>query len=144
MYCMPLKTQVNGLHLFDLTKSALEAGEELAHGIINMAQKSVDALTTCTESLAFNVAEKAFLFAKNDEELNLARYAIDVVTEGAVKLGFDIGEWAVVPCWQTHQAYKDRVFLVRCKPHCRRSALDHEFKELVLGGRVESHSPWQP
>ena len=117
---------MNGLHLFDLTKSALEAGEELAQGIINTAQKSVDALTACTESLAFNVAEKALLFAKNnDEGLNLARYAIDV-TAGAVNLGFDIGEWAVVPCWQTHRAYKDRVFLVRCKPHCRRSALDYE------------------
>ena len=39
------------LHLFDLAKSALEAGEAMVQGIIDTGQKRLDALATCTKFL---------------------------------------------------------------------------------------------
>ena len=61
------------LHLFDLAKSVLEAGEAMVQGVIDTAQKDLDALAACTELLVFKVVKKDLLFAKhNNEELNLA------------------------------------------------------------------------
>ncbi|MCJ1396724.1 hypothetical protein MMC18_009616 [Xylographa bjoerkii] len=83
------------LHVFDLAKSAPEAGEAAAQGLINGAQRTVDAPASCTEFLAFDVAEKALEFAENNtKELNLARHAVELA-EGAVNLGLDFGSWAV-------------------------------------------------
>ena len=61
------------LHLFDLAKSVLEAGEAMTQGIIDTAQKDLDAIVACTELLVFKVVRKDLLYAKhNNEEVNLA------------------------------------------------------------------------
>ena len=48
------------LHLFDLAKSALKAGEAMPQGIIDTAQKGLDAHATYTEFLLSNVAESYY------------------------------------------------------------------------------------
>ena len=48
------------LHLFGLAKSALEAGEAMAQGIIDTAQKGLNALATCTEFLVSTLRKKIY------------------------------------------------------------------------------------
>ena len=132
------------LHLFDLAKFALEAGEAFAQGIVDTAQKSIDALAACTEFLAFNVADKALLFAKNNsKELNLARHAVEV-TESAVNLGLDIGEWAVNHAGRLIDLTKVEFFRSIASLIADGSPLIVNVEGLVLGERVEIHIRWQP
>ena len=138
------ETASDELHLFDLAKSALEAGEALVQGIIDTAQKSVDALAACTEFLAFDVAEKALLFAKdNTKELNLARHAVEV-TEGAVNLGLDIAEWAVNHAGKVIDLTKVEFSGSIASLIADGPPLMVNVQGLVLGTRVDIHIRWQP
>ena len=60
MHCMLRENLSDELHSFDLAKSALKAGEVMAQGIIDTAQKGLDARATYTEFLFFNVAENIY------------------------------------------------------------------------------------
>ncbi|KAJ7214541.1 hypothetical protein GGX14DRAFT_611121 [Mycena pura] len=89
------RTASEELHVFDLAKAALAAGEAVVQASLNTAQAAVDGLSSCAEFVAFDTAEAALKFAQaNTSELNLARHAVDLV-EDAVEFGLDIGKWAV-------------------------------------------------
>lgn len=89
------ETACDELHLFDIAKEALRSGEVLAQGCISGAQSAVDGLASCGEFIAFDAAEKALAFARdNTKELDVMRHAVEVA-EGAVNLGLDIGKWVV-------------------------------------------------
>jgi hypothetical protein len=94
------ETASDELHVFDIAKGALEVGEQAAQGLLSTAQEAVDKLATCAEFVAFDVAENAVNFAKeNTSELNLARHAVNVA-EGAVNVGLDLGKWLVTNAGQ--------------------------------------------
>ncbi|KAH8678491.1 hypothetical protein BX600DRAFT_376982 [Xylariales sp. PMI_506] len=89
------ETASDELQVFNLARDALRAGESVAQDLISAAQNSVDALASCVEFVAFDVAEKALKFAQeNTSELNLARHAVELAA-GAVNVGLDVGRWAV-------------------------------------------------
>ena len=99
----------------------------MAQGIIDTAQKGLNALAAYTEFLVFNVAEKDLLFVKhNNKEFDLARHAIDV-TEGVVSLVLDIREWTVDQAGTLIDLGKVEFSGSPCKPHCRWSTFDREF-----------------
>ncbi|KAF3908877.1 hypothetical protein AA313_de0203343 [Arthrobotrys entomopaga] len=82
------------LDVFNAARRALDEGCKVAQGVVDGAQVAVDKLASCTEFLAFDVAEKGLEFAKNNtKELKLARYAVNLA-EGAAHLGLDIAKWA--------------------------------------------------
>lgn len=65
----------------------------MIQGLLSNAQEAVNGLASCTEFVAFDVAEGALKFAKeNVRELNLARHAVNFAEE-AVDIGLDLGKW---------------------------------------------------
>lgn len=94
------ETASNELHVFDIAKDTLRVAEQAAQGVLSGAQEAVDKLAACTEFVAFDVAENAVKFAKeNTSELNLARHAVNAA-EGAVNIGLDLGKWLVTTAGQ--------------------------------------------
>ncbi|KAK6519149.1 hypothetical protein TWF281_003838 [Arthrobotrys megalospora] len=88
------ETACEELDLFNAARAALDEGCRIAQRAVDVAQVAVDQLAACAEFLAFDVAEKALEFAKNNtKELNLARHAVELA-EGAAHLGLDIAQWA--------------------------------------------------
>ncbi|KAF3918172.1 hypothetical protein ABW20_dc0103714 [Dactylellina cionopaga] len=88
------ETACTELDVFNAARAALDQGCRIAQGAVDVAKVAVDQLASCVEFLAFDVAEKALEFAKNNtKELNLARHAVELA-EGAAHLGLDIAQWA--------------------------------------------------
>lgn len=88
-----VQTTCEYLQAFERAKEAVRAGEEASRLALATAQQTVDALTSCTEFVAFDLTGQALDYAKhNTSKLNLARHVVELA-EDAAKLGLDVGEW---------------------------------------------------
>ncbi|KAF1994661.1 hypothetical protein P154DRAFT_581608 [Amniculicola lignicola CBS 123094] len=141
------ETARNELHVFSFAKDALQSGEDMAQGIIGGAQGAMDALSSCGDFIAFDAAEAALKFAKdNTSELNLARHAVEVA-EGAADLAPDIGKWAVQHAGQIFNIRKVEFSgLVRSLVHADEGGppLRVNIEGTVFGEGFEIHIVWKP
>ncbi|RSL59533.1 hypothetical protein CEP54_007216 [Fusarium duplospermum] len=141
------QTASEELHVFDLARDALGAGESIAQGMINGAQEAVDGLSKCGEFIAFDASEAALRFAQsNTSELNLARDAVEVA-EGAVNMGLDMGKWAMQHAGQVFNIRKME-FSGSTKSLVAADAstppLVMNIEGTVLGEDFQVHIQWKP
>ncbi|KAK7423709.1 hypothetical protein QQX98_000899 [Neonectria punicea] len=141
------QTASQELRLFEGAKKGLVDAELTGQALINTSQKAVNDLSSCVEFIAFDLAQQALKFAKeNTNELNLARHAVKVM-EDAADLGVDLAKWATDHAAKTFNIREVKfsgsvASLVNAGE--KSAPLTASIKGTVLGENIDWAIVWKP